>query len=158
MLQVLRQERRNSRQTPFVPLRVPLASYDDPGQEFALHSRDRPLSLCERLGASTSETVSLREKAYTKSRLRQFWTQKSDRFGNRSIAFPKSARPTIWLTSIFSLMAADDFYRANKRPTDRAIREVLGEALFLIRFPSMHPQEFTNGPAKENILSAEVRI
>ncbi|KAH7701175.1 BTB/POZ domain-containing protein 2-like protein, partial [Aphelenchoides avenae] len=45
--------------------------------------------------------------------------------------------------------------RAHKRPTHQAIRQVLGKALLLIRFPTMHPQEFTNGPAKDNILSAE---
>ncbi|KAH7715057.1 BTB/POZ domain-containing protein 2 [Aphelenchoides avenae] len=45
--------------------------------------------------------------------------------------------------------------RANKRRTGQAIREVLGEALFLIRFPTMHPQDFTTGPAKDGILSPE---
>ncbi|KAH7706132.1 hypothetical protein AAVH_26655 [Aphelenchoides avenae] len=48
--------------------------------------------------------------------------------------------------------------RANKCRTDRAIRDVLGDALFLIRFPTMHPQEFKSGPAKENILSAEEKL
>ncbi|KAH7703481.1 hypothetical protein AAVH_29350 [Aphelenchoides avenae] len=44
---------------------------------------------------------------------------------------------------------------ANKRRTHEAIREVLGDTLFLIRFPTMHSQEFTEGPVKDNILSAE---
>ncbi|KAH7706133.1 BTB/POZ domain-containing protein 2-like protein, partial [Aphelenchoides avenae] len=48
--------------------------------------------------------------------------------------------------------------RANKRRTRRAMREVLGDVLFLIRFPTMHPQEFTNGPAKDNILSAKEKL
>ncbi|KAH7706130.1 BTB/POZ domain-containing protein 2-like protein [Aphelenchoides avenae] len=48
--------------------------------------------------------------------------------------------------------------RANKRHTHQAIREVLGKALLLIRFPIMHPQEFSNGPAKDSILSAEEKL
>ncbi|KAH7706129.1 BTB/POZ domain-containing protein 2 [Aphelenchoides avenae] len=48
--------------------------------------------------------------------------------------------------------------RGKKRPTHQAIREVLGKALFLIRFPTMHPQEFTNGPAKDDILTAEEKL
>ncbi|KAH7703477.1 BTB/POZ domain-containing protein 2-like protein [Aphelenchoides avenae] len=46
--------------------------------------------------------------------------------------------------------------RANKRRTYQAIRDVLGDALFLLRFPTMHPQEFKSGPAKDNILSTEM--
>ncbi|KAH7713471.1 BTB/POZ domain-containing protein 2-like protein [Aphelenchoides avenae] len=48
--------------------------------------------------------------------------------------------------------------RARKRRTHEGIREALGEALFLIRFPTMHPQEFKDGPAKDNILSAEEKL
>ncbi|KAH7713470.1 hypothetical protein AAVH_19163 [Aphelenchoides avenae] len=48
--------------------------------------------------------------------------------------------------------------RDSKRRTHLAIRAVLGEALFLVRFPTMHLQEFNDGPAKENVLLAEEKL
>ncbi|KAH7703476.1 hypothetical protein AAVH_29345, partial [Aphelenchoides avenae] len=48
--------------------------------------------------------------------------------------------------------------RANEPCTSQAIREVLGDALLLIRFPTMYPQEFKSRPAKDDILSDKEKL
>lgn len=43
------------------------------------------------------------------------------------------------------------FLRQSHCVTDEAIRDVLGDALYLIRFPQMHPKEFTDGSEADSV-------
>lgn len=47
--------------------------------------------------------------------------------------------------------------RMNAGTTPDAIRGILGQTLYLIRFPIMDSKEYAEGPDKSGILSYEVR-